>query len=410
MSDSSSALDYLWLYLREPCLITLQGIVSSKAECRYVESLNTLQHSLRGAVVRFLRGALDYYRDDRIPDLYCRDVWPAFSELYRIIASAQDVGSSTLVAETRAYLFYCKVNESRPDIFQHISKVGQKYLSYVKDFNEKDGVAMYRVRRQTHFIGAACGRIFGFPPYTFRAEKILFNDDKEHNKHLQWLDMYIQWLQMEKEGYLQEFVIPHSEGLAVCGFRGMTNIEEDIFDNGDYYGEFSYRPSWDRKKIRGTRGIDAWFHRHLNNNQMEGVLYTTESVRRRKDLCCFWPIEINEDTAWPEGRFLELSHKYNDIVGSVQDDIWLKPEFKSLIGKDRIAMLELALNFLDTNPWTYLHLANEYRALEEPWIYGDIVRGLYCWPKTLSQYMPRDMFERIEDEYYHEVSEYASSY
>lgn len=418
MNDKNSTLDYLWLCLREPCLITLQGVVSAKAERGYVQGEKTLINSLRGTVVQFLRGTLNYYRDDNLPDLYCKDAWPVFRELYRIITTANDVGSPTLLPETRAYLFYSKINESRPDLFQQLSKIGEKYQTYVKDFIEKDGEDMYRVRRHTHFMGTTCGRIFGFFPYKFRAERILFNDNRDYDERLQWLVSYIIWLKRaENEEILRNFVIPKAENLAVCGFMGMSNIEEDVLDCGDYYGEFSYRPSWDRRQLRDTRGVNAWFRRHLNKNQMEGVLYTTESVLyrtessvRKKDLCCFWPMEVNADTAWPEGGFIDLAHEYNSIVESVQDDIWSEPGFDSLTGKDRIALLELALNFLDTNPWTYLHLANEYRELEEPWIYRDLIRRLYCWPITLSQYMPREMFRRIEDEYYDAVREYLSYY
>src|SRR5574344_535664 len=118
MSESNSTLEYLWLCLREPCLLTLSDVISSKAEGRYVESLNTLQHSLRGTVIRFLRSQLDYYRDDNLPDLYCRDAWPTFCELYKIIVNAQSVGSPTLIWDTRSYLFYVKIGETRPELFE----------------------------------------------------------------------------------------------------------------------------------------------------------------------------------------------------------------------------------------------------------------------------------------------------
>jgi len=406
MSESNSTLEYLWLCLREPCLLTLSNIISSKAEGRYLESLNTLQHSLRGTVIRFLRSQLDYYRDDNLPDLYCRDAWPTFCELYKIIVNAQSVGSPTLIWDTRSYLFYAKIGETRPELFETLSKIGQKYLSYTKQFREQDGDAMYNIRRQTHHLGTVCGRIFGFFPYTFRAEKITYNEKKDYNKRLRWLDAYVQWLRSENCGYMEDVVIPNCERLAICGFRGMTDIED--YGDGDYYGEFSYTPSWDRRKMRGTRGVNAWFSYHTKKEQREGILYTTESVNRKKDLCCFWPVSVEDDAPWADEKSICLADDYVANVESIPDDIWSEPGFVELTNRERIAVLELALTKTDTLPWVYYHLANEYRELNEPWIFGDLVRRLYCWPRALSRDMPSELFERIEDEYYDEISEYQS--
>ena len=401
MADSDSLL-YLWLTLREPSLLTLQEVISAKAEHGYVQPLSSLKSYLRGAVFRFLRYRLDYYRDDNMADLYCRDVWPLFCELHRIILGTQDVGSSRDLPENRAYLFFSRINKVRPELFEEISLIGEKYLSAIEKFKKDDGIAMYKVRRRTDFLGRTCGRIFGFFSYSFRAENICYNDDHSFEERLKWLRDYLIWLKDEEFDYLREIIVPNCEHIAACGFRGMSGIPEYCGDN-NYYGEFSYIPFWNNRLERGTFGVAAWFRYHLNEKQLRGLLFTTESVKRGeqriKDLCCFWPSDIDIDKSWPEERYLAIAEDYLNVVGYYGVKIWSLPKFKSLDSRERITTLELALSLDDNMPWVYYHLANEYRELNEELIYGDLIRLLWRSP-TLLIGASKEFIQRIEDEYF----------
>ena len=413
--SESSPFYHLWMDVREPTLMALTDVISYKAEHGRVEPLNYVQHKLRGFVVRFLRGYLDYFRDDNLPDLYCKDVWSIFCELHRIISNVQNVGPSNGNPEPVAFLLLDKIDRCRPELFQGLSAIVHKYIALTKQFREKEGEAMYKVRRRTNFLGVTCGRVFGFIPHSFRCENICYNEKvgcATGDEMLEWLFSYIWWLKNDENfDYFEGKILPDSEHIAVCGFRGMTGVEE-ICGEGDYYGEFSYMPLWDRRIVRGTRGIGAWFKYHLNQDQKPGLMFTTESVRRgrwQKDLCCFWPSKVDVAKAWPEECFLPLADDYIHNVEEMGDEIWYEPEYDTLENRKRIAMLEMALYLEDRIPWTYYHLANEYRKLNEEWIYGDLVRQLWCSP-TLAKYAPRELIERLEDEYSGELREYLSDW
>ena len=405
----NAKLDYLWLVLCEPTLKTIQDVISSKAENGYVSSLDFCQSILRGAVLRFLRAKLDYYREDSLPDLYVKEVWPVFSELHRIVRECPDVGSPTLNADPRAYLFLLKVFERRHDLLEALSAKAEKFRTYACEFREREGEAMYAVRRRTDFLATACGRVFGFFPYSRRAENICFNDGKDYSKGLKWLRNYIVWLRLHNdnrgaENFLEELIVPNAKRVCVCGFLGMSHIDDDF--SGDYYGEFSYSPHWDRESLRGTRYVNRWFRLHLNDFERKGLLYTTETHKRSKDIAIFWPCFADAESAWPESKTLGLA---GDALNCLLDRISPSEAIGGLSAKERIIVLEQVLCMEEKIPELYYHLANNYREIGEEEIAFDIIRLAWC-SRTLRNYADGGFFEMLEDEYYDALAEYLESY
>lgn len=405
----NAKLDYLWLVLCEPTLKTIQDVISSKAENGYVSSIDFCQNMLRGAVLRFLRAKLDYYREDALPDLYVKEVWPVFAELHRIVRECPDVGSPTLNADPRAYLFLMKVFERRRDLLEALSAKAEKLRKYACEFREREGEAMYAVRRRTDFLATACGRVFGFFPYMRRAENICFNEGKEYSKWLKWLQSYIQWLKSYNENagaenFLEEAVIPNSKRICVCGFLGMSRVQDDYSD--DYFGEFSYRPIWDDRLIRGPRYVDRWMRLHLSDFERKGRMYTTETRGRKKELAIFWPTLCETESAWPESKTLGLA---GDALNCLIDRISPEEAIGELSAKEKIVVLEQALCMEEKVPELYYYLANNYREIGEDDIAFDIIRSVWC-SRTLRSYADDEFFTMLEDEYYDALADYLEAY